>query len=335
MPVLFRLLLILTTLSAFSPVASAVTLKIATLAPNGTTWMKELKAAGKLIAEETDNRVKLKFFPGGVMGTDQSVLRKIRVGQLHGGALSGGALSLVYKGAQIYSLPFLFQSHDEVREARIILDPIIRENVEKKGLVVLGISEGGFAHLFSDKEIRNVSDLKGQKVWVPEEDLITRHAFKRADVSPIPLPVADVYTGLQTGLLDTVGVNPTGAIALQWHTKVKHMVNRPLLFLMGFMVVDKRTFKKLSADDQAIVHRIVDDAFDRLNVSNQTDDENAKEALQANGIEFVDVSDADYENWRGIARSALDELAADDVFDNELRELVESRLLEYRQQHGS
>ena len=223
-------LLLLLTLAA---PASALTLKIATIAPNGTTWMKELKSAGKEIAEQTDGRVKLKFFPGGVMGNDQSVMRKMRVGQLHGGALSGGALSLVYNGVQIYSLPFLFNNYDEVKHARKILDPAVTEGLAKKGFVVLGISEGGFAHLFSDKVIRDVDDLLGQKVWVPEQDKITRYTFETAGITPIPLPVSDVYTGLQTGLLDTVGINPAGAIALQWHTKVKHMIDRPLALFNG------------------------------------------------------------------------------------------------------
>ena len=154
----------------------------------------------------------------------------------------------------------------------------------KKGLVVLGISQGGFAHLFSDKPIRNVDDLQGQKVWVPEDDKVTRYAFEKAKVSPIPLPIPDVYTGLQTGLLNTVGINPTGAIALQWHTKVKHMVDRPLLFIMGFLVVDKKAFNKLSKDDQNHVHHAVSAAFTRLDSSNRKDDENAKKALAANGI---------------------------------------------------
>ena len=143
--------------------AHAQTLKIATVAPEGTTWMKEFRAAGKEVKKKTEGRVKLKFYPGGVMGNDQSVLRKIRVGQLHGGALSGGALTHLYNGVQIYSLPFMFEDQEEIAIARQVLDPVVSAELKRKGLSVLGISEGGFAHLFSDKPVRTLSDLRGQK----------------------------------------------------------------------------------------------------------------------------------------------------------------------------
>ena len=314
--------------------ATALTLKIATIAPNGTNWMKELKSTGKEITQKTEGRVKLKFFPGGIMGNDQSVMRKMRVGQLHGGALSGGALSLVYSGVQIYSLPFLFNNYDEVKHVRKILDPTVTEGLAKKGFVVLGISEGGFAHLFSDKPIHRLSDLFDQKVWVPEQDKITRFAFETAGITPIPLPVADVYTGLQTGLLNTVGINPTGAIALQWHTKVNHMVDRPLLFLMGFLVVDKKTFNKLSAEDQAIVHQAVAAAFERLDESNRQDDQKAKQALQENGIELVSIADTAYNEWQSIARDALDQLADKQAYEKDLYSAVERSLEDYRKDTG-
>ena len=88
----------------------ARTLKIATLSPDGTAWMQELRKGGKEIEERTEGRVKLKFYPGGVMGNDQTILRKIRIGQLQGGAFAGGGLVEVYNDMQVYSLPFLFRS---------------------------------------------------------------------------------------------------------------------------------------------------------------------------------------------------------------------------------
>ena len=92
----------------------ARTLKIATIAPEGTTWMKEFRAAAAEIAERTEGRVKIKFYPGGVMGSGDSIYQKIRVGQLQGGAFTGAELERVYSGVNVYSLPMLFHSYDEV-----------------------------------------------------------------------------------------------------------------------------------------------------------------------------------------------------------------------------
>lgn len=331
---MLRRISILCALLLLSLSAEAVTLKMATLVPDGTSWMREFKAAASEVEKRTEGRVKLKFFPGGVMGSDKSVMRKMRVGQLHGGAISGGALAEHYSGAQIYSLPFLFRNYDEVRHVRELVDPAIKAGLEKKGFVVLGISEGGFAYLMSDKPIQTSDDLTEQKVWIPEGDVISLETFKSAGISPISLPVSDVYTGLQTGLIDTVGINPTGAIALQWHTKVKYLTNEPLLFIMGYMVVDKRAFKKVSSADQVVVKEAVAAAFGRLDALNRKDDEGAFQALQANGVSAVNLSDEDRQKWKKVSDAALDALAQQNVYPVELLQKIQAKLASYRSQSG-
>ena len=310
--------------------SQAVTLKMATLVPDGTAWMSEFKAAAKEVKEKTEGRVKLKFFPGGVMGSDKSVLRKMRVGQLHGGAMSTGALANFYNGTQVYGLPFLFNSYEEVSHVRPFLDADVEAGLAKKGMIMLGISEGGFAYLMADKALRNNEDLKAQKVWIPEGDVISQSIFEKAGVSPVSLPISDVYTGLQTGLIDTVGVNPTGAIALQWHTKIKYVTDEPLLFLMGTMVISEKAFKKVNAADQKVVKGAVSAAFARLDGINRTDDKRAREALKSIGVEFVQMSDADRLKWQSISKASLQELAAQDVYPVELLQQVQDKLSAFR-----
>jgi TRAP-type C4-dicarboxylate transport system substrate-binding protein len=148
----------------------AKTLKIATLAPAGTNWMKEMKAGAKLIKERTEGRVKLKFYPGGVMGNDQSVHRKIKIGQLHGGAFTNGGLSHVYSSIQTYSLPMLFNNLAEVDAVRATIEPVIKQGMETNGFVVLGISEGGFVRILSKKPMQDLESIKQIKLWITEGD---------------------------------------------------------------------------------------------------------------------------------------------------------------------
>ncbi len=195
--------------------ALATTFKIASIAPDGTSWMNELRKGAKEIETLTEGRVKFRFYPGGIMGNDKSVLRKIRVGQLHGGAITGGGLAEIYPEAQVYTIPFLFRNYAEVDAIRAQFDPELLAGLKKKGYISFGISEGGFAYLLSTSPIAGIDDLNGQKVWVPEGDEISRAAFEASNVSPISLPLTDVLTGLQTGLVDTVAGSAIGAIALQ------------------------------------------------------------------------------------------------------------------------
>ena len=306
----------------------AATLKIATVVPNGSSWMKEMKAAAKEVKQKTDGRVKIKFYPGGVMGSDKTVLRKMRSGQLHGGAISAGALAHIYNGVQLYSLPFTFNNLEEVRHIRKTFDPVISQGLADHGFQVLGLSEGGFAYLMSNKAITNAADIQGQKVWIPEGDLIGNEIFTVAGIRPIASPISNVYTGLQTGLLDTVTINPAGAIALQWHTKINHLSDEPLLLIMGMLVVDQKAFKKINAEDQAIVKQTVAAAFKRLDTINEKGNIGARAALQKNGITFDKPSGSEL---REIAKQALLNLKEVNAYPAETYQKLQQALKEYRQ----
>jgi len=81
--------------------ASAATLKIATISPEGSMWMEKMRKGADQVEKETEKRVAMKFYPGGVMGNDNAVLRKIRIGQLQGGAFVAGSLSQFFPANQI------------------------------------------------------------------------------------------------------------------------------------------------------------------------------------------------------------------------------------------
>ncbi len=292
--------------------ASAATIiKIATVAPDGTAWMREMRAGADAVKAKTDGRIEIKYYPGGVMGDEPAVMRKIKIGQLQGGAFTGGELSQIDKDAQIYSLPFLFKSLDEVDKVRADLDPPLKKSFEQAGFQALGITGGGFAYLMSVKDIKSKDDLKAAKVWVPQGDRIAEAGFKAGGVTPISLPLADVYTSLQTGLIDTAANTPAGAIAFQWHTKVKHMVDLPLTYVVGILVVDKKVFDALSADDQKAVGTEIDAAFQRLDKINRDDNTQARDALQKQGIGIFKPNADESASWDSVGVSARKQLMAD------------------------
>jgi TRAP-type C4-dicarboxylate transport system substrate-binding protein len=304
-----KLLSILTLLCAANAQAATI-IKIATVAPDGTAWMREMRASAESVKKKTDDRVELKFYPGGTMGDEPTVLRKIKIGQLQGGAFTGGELSQVDKNAQIYSLPFLFKTLDEVDKVRVQIDPLLKLSLAKAGFETLGISGGGFAYVMSVKDIRSKDDMKAAKVWVPQGDRIAEIGFKAGGVTPIPLPLADVYTSLQTGLIDTAASTPAGAIAFQWHTKIKHMIDLPLTYVVGILVVDKKAFDALSAQDQKAVDEEFGAAFTRLEKINRDDNAQARAALQKQGIEIFKPNAQEAASWEAVGTEARKQLSA-------------------------
>ena len=196
-----RLTGILMLLTLINGPLEARTFKIATLAPAGTTWLKEVELAADRIEERTQSRVKFKFYPGGVMGNDRSVHRKIKFGQLHGGAFDSAGMASFYPDIQLLKLPMLFRSFDEVDYVRTQLDPYLMRNMEKNGFVLLGIAEGGFAKIHSRKPMRDLESIRAGRLWVPEGDLVTEITYQTMDLAPTSLPIADVFTALKTGLI--------------------------------------------------------------------------------------------------------------------------------------
>ncbi|MCG6889876.1 MAG: TRAP transporter substrate-binding protein DctP [Gammaproteobacteria bacterium] len=311
---------------------AAKTLKFATLAPAGTTWMKEMTAGADRVKQRTDGRVKLKFYPGGVMGNDQSVHRKIKIGQLHGGAFTQAGLSQANNSIQAMGLPMLFRSLDEVDYVRERMDPVLKQEMESSGFVLLGISEGGFARILSKQPMQDLEALRSSKVWVPEGDEVGLTVFKGLGITPISLPISDVFTGLQTGLIETVPVNPTSAIAFQWHSSTAYMTDVPITFLIGVLAITKSEFDKLSVADQAVLREEMGAVFKRLDKINRIDNEAARAALQQHGINFVMPNPGEIERWREISAKSVDEMVKEGVISAHIVEQVRGYLRTYRNQ---
>jgi len=331
---MFRVMFTLLVFLSMIPTAHATTLKIATLAPDGTSWMKQLRTAAAKVKEDTDGRVKIRFYPGGVMGNDNSVLRKIRVGQLHGGAITGGGLMAIYPDAELYSLPFLFRNLQEVDHVRGTLDRKIIDGIKSKGFISYGLGEGGFAYLMSNQPVQTTSDLKGLKIWLPEGDMVNIRAFQAIGISPIPLPVTDVLTGLQTGLIDTVATSSMGAVALQWHTRVKYLTQVPLVYLYATLVIKESAMKNISEADRAILQREMAIAFEQLNIKNRSDEQAALEALKQQGIKFIQPSPEEHLEWEQHAASTIADLSNVSSFSPELLQQLQQLIRDYRQTNG-
>jgi TRAP-type C4-dicarboxylate transport system substrate-binding protein len=315
--------------------AQGVRLKIATMAPDGTIWMKELREAADEIKEKTDGRVSFRFYPGGTMGADSAVLRKIRIGQLHGGVVLAGSLADIDPDLEIYSLPLLFRSNGEVDYVRQQMDPILIDGLASKGFVSFGLTETGFTYLMSARPTRTFDDLKGRKAWMMQDDPVSLAIVEAAGLSPVPLPISDVLTGLQTGLIDTVAAPPVGAIALQWFTKAKYLTDLPITYVCGTTVISAKAFNRISAEDQELVREVMGRAVETLDKTSRSDNEEARQALVDQGVEFVDPTTETWAKWEEIAADASKKLIEQRDYDPATVAMVENLVKAYRSQQQS
>lgn len=323
-------LFILTFILAVSVPVQAKVLKIATLAPDGTDWMNQMRQASKRIAEQTNNRVKFKFYPGGIMGNEKSVLRKMHIGQLHGSAMTNTALSKLGNVNLVYSMPLKYRSYEEVTHIREKLDELLLKELYQNGYTAYSIAGDGFAYLLSQNPLKTLEDLKQQKVWVPKGDVVARTMLEELGNSPVSLPLTDVLTGLQTGLFTTVGAPPSFSIALQWHTKVKYLVDLPMFFSYGALVFSNKALKGISAQDQAILRKEITQVFKVLNKRNWENNLKAREALKSQGIEFIKPSKTELDKIYRLADQVTAKLIKEGVFDAGMVKQVNTMLAAYR-----
>ncbi len=310
--------------------AGAAVFKIATIAPEGSEWMLEHRAAADRIKQQTEGRVVLKFYGGGVMGNDRKVLRKIRIGQLQGAAFTTSGLAERYPDMVLYGMPFVFQSQAEVDYVREQLDQELMDGLEKAGFVSFGFAGGGFANFMSSQPLRNHKDLDGKKIWVPEGDVISFTALESMNLSPVVLPLSDVLTGLQTGLLDVIVTPPVGALLLQWYTKVKYINPLPVAYTLGLLAIDNRAFERISAADQKVVRDIMTATYVKLDEINRGDNVEAREALLANGLEEVQSDPGDVPYWEDIARKTNEKMWAESAVNKDLYSRLLALLGDYR-----
>lgn len=292
--------------------------------------MREMRASAEIVKQHTDGRVEVRFYPGGVMGDAQTVLRKIKVGQLQGGAFTGGEFSEVDTDSQVYSFPFMLRNQTEVDQVRAKLDPLLKQSVRDHGFELLGIAGGGFAYLMSTHDIQTRDQIKAAKVWVPQGDKIAELAFKLADLGAVSLPLADVYTSLQTGLIDTAPGTTSGAIAFQWHTKVKYLLDLPLTYVMGLLAVDKKVFDTLSVEDRKALSDEFAAGFDRLDKLNRADNTAALVTLKQQGLQVVAPNATDRAEWERVGSDAYKQMTSAGTLTPEIKTALEAAVADVR-----
>ncbi|MBI1806622.1 MAG: TRAP transporter substrate-binding protein DctP [Ignavibacteria bacterium] len=310
------------------------TIKFATLAPEGSTWMNVMKEYDQAVRKESNGRLGFKTYPGGVQGDEKDILRKIKLGQLHSAGVTGNGLTTIAPKARILDSPFLFKSYEEVDKVYETFDDEFHRAFEDNGYVNLGWAEVGFIYIFTNTPVKIPADLKSVKMWMWEGDPIAEVAFKAQGINPIPLTITDVLTSLQTKLIDGVYTSPLGAIALQWFSRVKYMLNAPLADAAGAVVISKKKFDELPSDLQEILKRNGKKYMHKLTQLSRVDNAKALETLKNNGITIVDPPSHDVlALYDEIGRKAR-RLLVGKLFSEDLLNRVEQTVSDFRANHN-
>ncbi len=321
-------------LVASSPAVRAdnVELRIATLAPGGSPWMEVLDKAAAETKDKTAGRVTMKFFEGGQQGDERDFVRKIKLGQLDGAAVTSIGLAMIDESIRVLELPMMFNTPEEVDYVADKMWPHFQDKFAKKGFLLQDRGEVGWIYFMSKNKIESLGDLKGQKLWMWGDDQLVSAMFKKLSLNGVPLGVPEVDAALTSGKIDTCYGSPVAAVALQWYSKVKFMTSMPMSFAIGATVVSLDSLKKISADDQKLVEDIGKANAKKLRKVIRKANDDAKSTMARKGITIVQTPTAMVDDFNKQAHDAWTELAGK-IYSKEELDMVLKYRDEYRAKH--
>ena len=311
-----------------------VEIKFATLAPDGSTWMKTMRAFDQDLRARTDNRVGFKFFPGGVQGDERDVIRKMRNGQIHGAGFTGFGLGAIVPETRVLELPFMFDTLDELDYVRAQTSDFYQKSFAEKGYELLGWTDVGFVYLFTKIPVRAPADMPRAKWWIWSGDQLAEIFYRAFRITPIPLAAPDVLTSLQTGVVDAVYASPLACVALQWVTRVKFMSDVPVTHGISAVVVTDKSLAGVSAADHAVLKELAQKHLADLTSKTRTQNVEAMAEIKKEGVQIVTIDAAARKEFTERGRAAWSD-GVGTLYSKELLDRVKTLLASYRASHGS
>ena len=254
---LFLKLFILFSLFFYSSLFSKTNLRFATLAPKSSTWGKLIKEIARDTYKKSNKDFIIKVFYGGVQGDEKEMEEKIRFNQIDGGFFTGNGLGAVSPEARILEIPGTIKTYQEVDYVYQGITKDLNIYFNQRGYVLLGLLDVGYAYFYSQKNIKSIKDIQSTKMWRWKGDKLSAKIMQKLNIPAIPVNFTEVVPSLETRLIDGVYSTPTALISLQWHTKIKYMLDLPITLVSSGIVLSKKTWDKLSKEQQTILSTVI------------------------------------------------------------------------------
>ncbi len=312
-----RLLMVVVLAMANGALAQDVTIKLGTLAPQGSTWHNLLKELGEKWSEASGGKVKLKIYAGGTQGSEGDMVRKMGVGQLQAASITNVGLHDVVAEPMVFSTPGLFDERD-FRDVFPKLEAQLNGIIEARGYVVLSWAQVGTVSIFCTKPYATPEAAADGKFFAWDGDPAAVEAFKLIGFRPVVLSSTDIVPSLQTGMITCVGQVPAYMLTARLFDKANQMVDYPWSYLVGATVVKKDVWEKIPADLRPKLLAATKEINARIDAEVKRLNDDAVEAMKKQGLTLVKVDPAPWEkaamkSWPAIRGKVVPEAFFDQV----------------------
>jgi TRAP-type C4-dicarboxylate transport system substrate-binding protein len=326
---LAALVLVMATLPGVAH-AQAASVRLATLAPRGTSLHKTLLAMGEEWRGAPCGGVKLTIYPDGTLGSEADMVNRLRIGQIQAAMLSVTGLAKIDDSVEaLQNMPFSFGSLDEVAYVTAQLQPELDQRFLAKGFVVLFWGDVGWVRFFSKQPVARPEDLKKLKLFTQAGDPRQADLMRRLGFRPVPLEANDILMGLQTGLIDAVPVPPLIALAGQFYGPAPYMLQINYAPLVGGTVITKKAWDAICPDARKALLEAAVRAGREVTAKNHQESDEAVAAMEKRGLKVHTLSPADAAAWSQLADQVKPQvrgtLVPADMFDRVQQLLADFR----------
>ena len=326
----FPILIVMAIIFAGIEIAVAsTTIKVALITPDGSPWTDTLRKMTSEVEKKTDGEIAFKIYAGGVSGDEVDVIRKMQVNRIHAAGFSGVGLGILLPKIRILEAPMLYKNYEEIDLVKEKLYNEFSEDFSKRGYVLLGFVEAGFVYFFSKKNMSGHDGLKNIRMWVWKSDAVAKTTLETFGIKTYPLHLADVNTGLETGMIDSFYSPPLAAIVFQWFSKIQYFLNYPMVNSTGALLIKKSIFDKLSKENQKIFKKTAKKYCRELIRLARKDNEEALVVLKKEGIIFESPPKKQITSFHEDARKIY-EKSIPQLYSRELFNRVQDILKTYR-----
>jgi TRAP-type C4-dicarboxylate transport system substrate-binding protein len=314
-----------------SPVVSAepVELRIATLAPSGSAWAKIMEEGNSRLSTETEGRARFRIYFNGAQGDERDVVRKMKLGQIDGAALTTVGLGMISPDLLVLQLPYLFQSEKQLDHVRDTLGPEFAKRLDAAGYVLVSWGDVGWVHTFFTADVKSPADVTKAKFAQLADDPISKEMFAALGVNGVPMGIIDIRRELQLGSVQAANAPPLAVVALQWHTALKYMADKPSTYAIGALILRKSAFERMTPADREALLRGAKETGAKLVATVRRDNQRATKALAKAGIVTVVVPDETQARLVAAAAKVRGKLAGK-LYSKEILDLVVRTAAEVR-----
>ena len=303
--------------------AKKIIVKMATLAPEGTEWHGLLVELGQQWQEVTNGEVRLRIYPGGVVGDERDMIRKMRIGQIHGAAISNEGMTEINPYFTTFYMPMMYQSYDEVDFVRERLSDELLNITEDNGFKILTMVDVGWAYWFSTEPIYTPDDLKNNKIFIWAGDYKSVQLYEKHGYQPVPLAMTDVLSGLQTGLITSLGFNPLYALAQQLFGIADNMLEMKWGNLTAAIIIDLKTWNKIKPEYQQSMLTVAKKIGNGFQEKNRYESDKSVEVMKKYGLKVNKPSPEQVQIWNELINSMSADIRGSLIEENAYDRLME------------